>query len=157
MCFVQDKHVKKVYMLLLQREALLKRSNSEATWKTNGGIREPLQDEIRDSHGSFTKVDVFEPKVKDVGINKLQCHLKDIYFPYIQNDDLSEIGKTISPIEFQVNGVDLTEIQGGEVATTNLHSCNGPEFVLQLRMSLVQDHGILQWFSCNVLLQCFHW
>jgi hypothetical protein len=30
------------------------------------------------------QVDVFEPKVKDVDINKLQCHLKDIYFPYIQ-------------------------------------------------------------------------
>lgn len=34
---------------------------------------------------------------------------------------------------FQVNGVNLAEIEGGEVAITNLHSCNGPEFVFQLR------------------------
>lgn len=40
----------------------------------------------------------------------------------------------------QVNGVDLAEIEGGEVAITNLHSCNGPEFVLQLHFSLIQDH-----------------
>ncbi|KAI5394106.1 structural maintenance of chromosomes flexible hinge domain-containing protein GMI1 isoform X3 [Lathyrus oleraceus] len=136
----KTKHVKKVYMLLLQREALLSRSNSEVTWKTNGGIREILKDEISNSDGSFTKVDIYEPKVKGVDINKLQCRLKDIYFPYIQNDDLSARGKTITPIEFQVNGVDLTEIQGGEVATTNLHSCNGPEFVLQLRLSIKDDH-----------------
>ncbi|CAK8570173.1 unnamed protein product [Lathyrus sativus] len=136
----KTKHVKKVYMLLLQREALLNRSNSEVTWKTNGGIREPVKDEISNSDGSFTKVDIYNPKVKGVDINKLQCRLKDIYFPYIQNDDLSAGGKTITPIEFQVNGVDLTEIQGGEVATTNLHSCNGPEFVLQLRMSIKDDH-----------------
>ncbi|KAJ0024539.1 hypothetical protein Pint_07525 [Pistacia integerrima] len=36
----------------------------------------------------------------------------------------------------QVNGVDLVEIAGGEVAITNMHSCNGPEFVLQLHFSL---------------------
>lgn len=35
-------------------------------------------------------------------------------------------------IFLQVNGVGLTEIEGGEVAITNLHSSNGPEFVLQL-------------------------
>lgn len=40
---------------------------------------------------------------------------------------------------FQVNGVDLAEIEGGEVAITNLHSCNGPEFILQLRFSCKQD------------------
>ncbi|KAK2992739.1 hypothetical protein RJ640_023252, partial [Escallonia rubra] len=38
-----------------------------------------------------------------------------------------------------VNGIDLAEIQGGEVATTNLHSCNGPEFVLQLVFHSSQD------------------
>lgn len=36
----------------------------------------------------------------------------------------------------QVNQVDLAEIQGGEVATTNLHSCNGPEFIVQLHFSI---------------------
>ncbi|KAK3034710.1 hypothetical protein RJ639_032663, partial [Escallonia herrerae] len=39
-----------------------------------------------------------------------------------------------------VNGIDLAEIQGGEVATTNLHSCNGPEFVLQLVFTSSQDN-----------------
>ncbi|KAG4943188.1 hypothetical protein JHK84_047266 [Glycine max] len=72
---------------------------------TGGGIRDPLANEIRDSHGSFTK-----------------C------------DDTSDRGKTITPIEFKVNDVDLTEIQGGEVAITNWHSCNGPEFVFQLHL-----------------------
>lgn len=41
----------------------------------------------------------------------------------------------------QVNGVDLAEIEGGEVAITNLHSCNGPEFILQLRFVYKQDNA----------------
>ncbi|XP_058724701.1 structural maintenance of chromosomes flexible hinge domain-containing protein GMI1 isoform X2 [Vicia villosa] len=143
----KTKQVKKVYTLLLQREALLSRSHPEATWKTNGGIRDPLKDEISNSDGSFTKVDIIEPKEKGVDINNLRCRLKDIYFPYIQNDDLSARGKTITPIEFQINGVDLTEIQGGEVATTNLHSCNGPEFVLQLHLSIKDDHDGTRGFN----------
>ncbi|KAG5097508.1 hypothetical protein JHK82_047362 [Glycine max] len=101
----KTKHVKKVYTLHLEREALLNTSSSQLTWKTGGGIRDPLANEIRDSHGSFTK-----------------C------------DDTSDRGKTITPIEFKVNDVDLTEIQGGEVAITNWHSCNGPEFVFQLHL-----------------------
>ncbi|KAJ0043465.1 hypothetical protein Pint_17792 [Pistacia integerrima] len=36
----------------------------------------------------------------------------------------------------QVNGVDSAEIAGGEAAITNMHSCNGSEFVLQLNFSL---------------------
>lgn len=39
----------------------------------------------------------------------------------------------------QVNGTDLAEIDGGEVSITNLHSCNGPEFVFQLCFSIKQD------------------
>ncbi|KAJ0098722.1 hypothetical protein Patl1_20440 [Pistacia atlantica] len=46
------------------------------------------------------------------------------------------MGKTTTPIELQVNGVDLAEIAGGEVALMNMHSCSGPEFVLQLHFSL---------------------
>ncbi|KAG4930294.1 hypothetical protein JHK86_047255 [Glycine max] len=79
---------------------------------TGGGIRDPLANEIRDSHGSFTK-----------------C------------DDTSDRGKTITPIEFKVNDVDLTEIQGGEVAITNWHSCNGPEFVFQLHLKSEKTDG----------------
>lgn len=35
----------------------------------------------------------------------------------------------------QVNGANLAEVTGGEVAVTNLHSCNGPDFTLQLHFS----------------------
>lgn len=35
----------------------------------------------------------------------------------------------------QVNGANLAEVTGGEVAVTNLLSCNGPEFTLQLHFS----------------------
>ena len=42
---------------------------------------------------------------------------------------------------FQVNGLNLININGGEVGTTNFHSSNGPEFVLQLRFSRNQDNA----------------
>lgn len=35
----------------------------------------------------------------------------------------------------QVNGVNLAEIQESEVTLTNLHSSNGPDFVLDLKFS----------------------
>lgn len=35
----------------------------------------------------------------------------------------------------QVNGANLAEVTGGEVAVANLLSCNGPEFTLQLHFS----------------------
>ncbi|KAJ0103641.1 hypothetical protein Patl1_05164 [Pistacia atlantica] len=127
----------KVFTLHLEREALLKCSDSELTWRTNGGIRVPSEDESTESpHGSFTKVEICEPKLKSLNKFQLLYKLKDIYFPYIQCDEVSKTGKTTTPIEFQVNGVDLAEIAGGEVAITNMHSCNGPEFVLQLHFSL---------------------
>lgn len=136
------KSSRKVYTLHLEREALLSSSGSEFTWKTDGGMRDPLEDELGESpHGSFTKVEIFELKRNSLDIFQLRCKLKDIYFPYIQCDELSNSAKTITPIEFQVNGVHLAEIEGGEVATTNLHSCNGPEFVLQLRFSLKQANA----------------
>ncbi|KAI8565060.1 hypothetical protein RHMOL_Rhmol03G0231500 [Rhododendron molle] len=133
----KTKESKMVYTLHLEREALLRRSGSEKTWRTDGGIRHPTKDEIcwSSPQGSFTKVEIFKPKMKDLDILQLQCKLKDIYFPYIQCDEVSKTRRTIMPVEFQVNGTDLAEIQGGEVAITNLHSCNGPEFVLQLRFS----------------------
>ncbi|KAG6752676.1 hypothetical protein POTOM_042705 [Populus tomentosa] len=136
----KTKESKKVYTLHLEREALLRSSGSEPTWKTSGGMRDPSEDEIGKSpQGSFTKVEILEPKVRDLDIFQLQCKLKDIYFPYIQCDEVSKTGKTTRPVEFQVNGIDLAEIDGGEVSTTNLHSCNGPEFVFQLRFSIKQD------------------
>ena len=46
--------------------------------------------------------------------------LKDIYFPYIRNDDgFDESVRTSAPIEFEVNGTNLTEVAGGEIVATN--------------------------------------
>lgn len=39
----------------------------------------------------------------------------------------------------QINGVNLAEIEGGEVAVTNLHSCNGLNFVVNLHFSFEED------------------
>ncbi|KAM6586554.1 hypothetical protein CsatA_009159 [Cannabis sativa] len=156
----KTKNSRKVYTLRLAREALLRRSGLE--WTTSGGLRDPSEDELtKTKHGSFTKVEIFEPKIKPSNILQLQCKLKDIYFPYIQCDELSNSGKTITPIEFQVNGTNLTEIEGGEVAITNLHSCNGPDFVLQLRLSFNQDNvtksqGSRLNHEANVRLKCVY-
>ncbi|KAJ0546967.1 hypothetical protein HanIR_Chr08g0366831 [Helianthus annuus] len=58
-------------------------------------------------------------------------------------DDLSKNGRTIMPIEFQVNGDDLAEIPGGEVEITNLASCNGPEFILQVCFKSNHDNAAM--------------
>nr|XP_043610523.1 structural maintenance of chromosomes flexible hinge domain-containing protein GMI1 [Erigeron canadensis] len=130
----KTKNSKKVYMLRLERDALISGSGSKRTWTTYGGLRDPTDSELKlSSGGSFTKVDIFEPKMRGIDVRRLKCKLKDIYFPYIQCDDLSKKGLTMMPVDFWVNGNNLAEIRGGEVAVTNLHSCNGPEFVLQLR------------------------
>ena len=42
-------------------------------------------------------------------------------------------------MDLPVNGLNLTEIDGGEVAVTNLHSCNGPDFVIDIRFSTTVD------------------
>ncbi|PHT53341.1 hypothetical protein CQW23_07803 [Capsicum baccatum] len=170
---------KKVFVLHLERDSLLR--SSQQTWRTDGNVRNPLEDEPRDS--SFTKLDmidilidtssgiclvldsvlveIFHPRMRSKSIEQLKYQLKDIYFPYIQIsiireldgqlkrfvdqqplllmivpysccDEVSSTGKTTMPIEFQVNGTNLAEIEGGEVATTNLKSCHGREFVMQL-------------------------
>ncbi|XP_075495210.1 structural maintenance of chromosomes flexible hinge domain-containing protein GMI1 [Primulina tabacum] len=135
----KTKTCNKVFTLHLERDALISPSRTENRWKTKGGMRDPLDDEMSKSrHGSFTKVEILGPKRSTLDVKKLQCKLKDIYFPYIQCDEMS--GKTSRPIEFRVNGIDLTEIiEGGEVAITNMHSCNGPEFTLQLHFSYSDD------------------
>ncbi|XP_038685259.1 structural maintenance of chromosomes flexible hinge domain-containing protein GMI1-like isoform X1 [Tripterygium wilfordii] len=151
----KTKDSKKVFTLYLEREALLNNRSYELTWRTDGGIRIAKQDEIGKSpHGSFTKVDIVELKMKVLDMFKLQCKLKDIYFPYIQCDEVSNTGKTSRPIEFQVNGVDLAEIEGGEVAITNLHSCNGPEFIFQLHLSFTQENGAS--LEANARLRCVY-
>ncbi|KAF8089966.1 hypothetical protein N665_0493s0022 [Sinapis alba] len=130
----KTKQSKKVFTLQLNKEALIdNRSTSGKNWKVDGGMRDPLDEEMKLSpHGSFTKVEIFESKCKIPEIYQLQCRLKDIYFPYIQYDEVSKTGRTLRPVEFQVHGEDLTEIVGGEVATTNLNS-KGEEFSFQIR------------------------
>ncbi|KAJ0719238.1 putative histidine kinase/HSP90-like ATPase superfamily [Helianthus annuus] len=159
---------KKVYILRLERDPLVSGSvsGSKATWRTYGGLRDPTNDELELSPGgSFTKVEIFEPKMRSINIRRLKCKLKDVYFPYIQVcwlmhntykiqycnlagsylqcDDLSKNGRTIMPIEFQVNGDDLAEIPGGEVEITNLASCNGPEFILQVCFKSNHDNAAM--------------
>ncbi|KAJ8446219.1 LOW QUALITY PROTEIN: hypothetical protein Cgig2_015990 [Carnegiea gigantea] len=143
----KTKRSRKVYWLRLEREALLRRSGSSSNpnWKVEGGLRDPVVDEIEKSpHGSFTKVDM-ESKLRLPDIFKLQCKLKDIYFPYIQ-----------------VNGINLTEVDGGEFAITNLHSCNGPDFVLNLHLSIEEDNttargpGIKKPREANARLKCVY-
>ena len=47
--------------------------------------------------------------------------LKDIYFPYIQNDDgFDKSVRTSAPVEFEVHGTKLTEVAGDEFIETNL-------------------------------------
>ena len=49
--------------------------------------------------------------------------LKDIYFPYIQNDEGSdESVRTSGLVESDVNGTNLTEVAGGEIIPTNVCS-----------------------------------
>ncbi|KAG7551735.1 hypothetical protein ISN45_Aa06g023820 [Arabidopsis thaliana x Arabidopsis arenosa] len=130
----KTKQSKKVFTLQLNREALIDNcSILGKKWKADGGMRDPLEKEIKLSpHGSFTKVEIFESECKIPEIYQLQCRLKDIYFPYIQCDEISKTGRTERPVEFQVNGEDLAELTGGEVATTNLNF-KGREFWFQIR------------------------
>ncbi|XP_020260152.1 uncharacterized protein LOC109836607 isoform X1 [Asparagus officinalis] len=133
----KTKESKKVYTLHLSREALMKRSADKCIWRADGGIRDPLDEEIQLSpHGSFTKVEIHNLKLRCMETFKLRYWLKDVYFPYIQCDEHLTSKRTTMPIEFQVNHTDLAEIASGEVAVTNLHSCNGPDFVLQLHLTI---------------------
>ncbi|KAJ4867401.1 gamma-irradiation and mitomycin c induced 1 [Raphanus sativus] len=140
----KTKQSKKVFTLQLNKEALIdNRSISGKNWKVAGGMRDPLDEEMKLSpHGSFTKVEIFESKCKIPDIYQLQCRLKDIYFPYIQCDEVSKTGRTLRPVGFQVHGEDLAEIVGGEVATTNLNS-KGEEFWFQIRFC-VKSKGTSQ-------------
>ncbi|WVZ76726.1 hypothetical protein U9M48_024677 [Paspalum notatum var. saurae] len=160
----KTKESKKVFTLQLSREALLKKTsfnNSKHNWKTAGGVRDPSKEEIILSpHGSFTQVEIFGLK-RHLEAARLLGFLKDIYFPYIQYDEDSESMNTRNLVEFEVflweyrstktwehwisspmlrnnanvNGLNLAEIQDGEVTVTNLHSSNGPDFIFHLTFS----------------------
>uniref|UniRef100_A0A3Q7FKL2 Uncharacterized protein n=1 Tax=Solanum lycopersicum TaxID=4081 RepID=A0A3Q7FKL2_SOLLC len=53
-----------------------------------------------------------------------------------------EMLETPWKMNYEVNGTNLAEIEGGEVATTNLLSCNGPEFVMQLSFHVKDSNGL---------------
>ncbi|KAI3862698.1 hypothetical protein MKX03_001990 [Papaver bracteatum] len=92
------KNSNKFYVLYIKREALL-HSSSGMSWKISGGLRDPLDDELSSSpHGSFTKVEILQLEHSPINAFRLQCRLKDIYFPYIQYDELMT-GKTRRPVE----------------------------------------------------------
>ncbi|XP_021315431.1 uncharacterized protein LOC8081647 isoform X2 [Sorghum bicolor] len=134
----KTKESKKVFTLHLSKEALLKNpssKNSEHTWKTAGGLRDPSKEEILLSpHQSFTQVEICGLKAH-LEEARLRGFLKDIYFPYIQYDEDSEWRNTRNPVEFEVNGVNLSEVPEGEVTVTNMHSSNGPDFIVHMKFT----------------------
>ncbi|VAI76461.1 unnamed protein product [Triticum turgidum subsp. durum] len=137
----KTKESRKVFTLHLSREALLEKSSSKLSWKTAGGVRDPSEEELALSpHRSFTQVEIH-------GLNrhlepaKLRGFLKDIYFPYIQYDEDNGSASTRRPVQFEVNGVDLAEIQESEVTLTNLHSSNGPDFDLHLKFACTSTNA----------------
>jgi hypothetical protein len=64
---------------------------------------------------------------------------------------------------FQVNGVNLAEVQEGEVTVTNLHSSNGPDFILYLKFtdkaagntSLTLKQGCGNFYLVSLICFCF--
>ncbi|KAM0899102.1 hypothetical protein ACQ4PT_021531 [Festuca glaucescens] len=131
----KTKESRKVFTLHLSREALLEKSSSKLSWKTAGGIRDPSKEELTLSpHQSFTQVEI-QGLNRYLGAAKLQRFLKDIYFPYIQYDEDNGSMNTRRLVQFEVNGVDLAEILENEVTITNLHSCAGPDFILDVTFS----------------------
>jgi len=63
---------------------------------------------------------------------------------------------------FQVNDVNLAEVQEGEVTVTNMHSSNGPDFIFHLKFTEIKSGDIslalklgYDKFSLFALV-CFH-
>ncbi|XP_057848763.2 structural maintenance of chromosomes flexible hinge domain-containing protein GMI1 isoform X1 [Cryptomeria japonica] len=156
----KTKTSKKVVSLRLEKDSLIQRSKSDRVWLTPGEIREVSQEEREMfPDGSFTKVHISSLKSQYWNENQLKCMLKDIYFPYIQNDRSDELMRTSTPVDFEVNGTNLTEVEGGEVVATNLASCNAPPFVLELHLKYHPDtdmKGTARREKANASLSCFY-
>ncbi|WVZ76728.1 hypothetical protein U9M48_024677 [Paspalum notatum var. saurae] len=60
-------------------------------------------------------------------------------YPGSRYDEDSESMNTRNLVEFEVNGLNLAEIQDGEVTVTNLHSSNGPDFIFHLTFSEITE------------------
>ncbi|KAJ7550472.1 hypothetical protein O6H91_07G103100 [Diphasiastrum complanatum] len=140
----KTKYSNKVVSLILEKRRLVEKHETGSIWKAPGELREMTDDEKKKSpNGSFTKVEITQLRKKHFcektgqywEIDRLQRMLKDIYFPYIQVDIEDRFNKTDTPVHFEVNGLDLTEVEGGEVATTLIHSGPGKPFVIDVRVS----------------------
>lgn len=134
----KTKASKKVVTLTLEKDKLMERCKNDRTWKIPGEFKEPTREDIKKSpHGSFTKVELSKLKKKNWKEHQLMCMLKDIYFPYIQCDISGSCQKTTMPVEFEVNDRNLAEVDGGEVAVTNMFSCNGLPFIIDVKLKKI--------------------
>ncbi|XP_074364317.1 structural maintenance of chromosomes flexible hinge domain-containing protein GMI1-like, partial [Apium graveolens] len=122
----------------IESDGSLQDSSGALIKMTEGGMPSTSEEDLIESfRGRFTKVQIFDLHMGGVGLHKLLCRLKDIYFPYIQIDKTCAL--RVKPVEFQVNGQNLAYIDGGKVSITNLHACSGPEFKLQLCLSSIPE------------------
>ncbi|XP_022683884.1 uncharacterized protein LOC111257871 [Setaria italica] len=126
---------KSVYLTPFKGGIAGKSRTSTSGLQTAGGVRDPSEEErLLSPHQSFTQVEICGLK-KHLEADRLLGFLKDVYFPYIQYDEDIESMNTRNPVEFEVNGVNLAEVQEGEVTVTNLHSSNGPDFIWHLKFT----------------------
>ncbi|KAH7428856.1 hypothetical protein KP509_09G020200 [Ceratopteris richardii] len=152
----KTKRSKKVVSLKIEKERLMERCKMERSWKIAGEYREPTEEEIRRSpHGSFTKVELSSLRKGTMWTEKqVMCMLKDIYFPYIQCDASDSPQGTFTPVEFQVNDTNLTEIDGGEVALTNMASCVGIPFTIDIHLRRTDEHSDISFDCANARIRC---
>ncbi|KAH7428834.1 hypothetical protein KP509_09G020000 [Ceratopteris richardii] len=152
----KTKRSKKVVSLKIEKETLIERCKMERSWKIAGEYREPTEEEIRRSpHGSFTKVELSSLRKGTMWTEKqVMCMLKDIYFPYIQCDASDSPQGTFTPVEFQVNETNLTEIDGGEVALTNMASCVGVPFTIDIHLRRTDQLSDISFDCANARIRC---
>ncbi|KAL3683631.1 hypothetical protein R1sor_001653 [Riccia sorocarpa] len=144
---------KKVVTLKLEHSSLVQKhklDSEQGIWRTPGELRDMTKEEReRAPHGSFTKVVISKLKsqycIKGSSqywkVEKVKQLLKDIYFPYIQSESAS---RTVTPVEFEVNGTNLLEVVNCEMAIANQHTCIGAPFVFSIHMKKEPDDGFAE-------------
>ncbi|KAL2612524.1 hypothetical protein R1flu_024216 [Riccia fluitans] len=151
--FSKTKQSKKVVTLRLEHNSLVQKHKLDAeqgVWRTRGELRDMTKTEReRAPHGSFTKVVISKLKpqycIKGSSqywrVEKVKQLLKDIYFPYIQSESKN---RTVTPVEFEVNGTNLLEVTDCEMAIANQHTCIGAPFVFSIHMKKHPDEGFAE-------------
>ncbi|BBN16608.1 structural maintenance of chromosomes flexible hinge domain-containing protein 1 [Marchantia polymorpha subsp. ruderalis] len=150
--YSKTKQSKKVVTLKLEQKALVQKHKldpEQGIWRTRGELREMTKMEKEKApHGSFTRVVISKLKSQYCmkgsnqywKVEKVKQLLKDIYFPYIQSESAS---RTITPVEFEVNGTNLLEVTECEMAIANQLTCIGAPFVFSIHMTkLPEDRSI---------------